>query len=174
MLTKVGTGASNVGERLSVQVDRPWNNFARGQGDNIPTWTNEGFSVDALRFFSGIRDGQPLAVLVNNNDKNKPPVFKAGMQPAEVVSLFETFYTRDGSAHQLGRLEPADFGGVRGWRWEFEVTRKTDDVRLQGLGYAAVHQGQLYAITFTAPRLNFFPRYRPAVEKLIATARIQG
>ena len=54
-----------------------------------------------------------------------------------------------------------------------ELVRKSDEVLLRGVVWGAVHQGQLFAITYSAPRLAFFPRGIAAVEKLVATARLR-
>lgn len=168
VVTKVETGAVTVREKITVQVSSPWNQFERGLADNSPTWTQEGITVDALRFYGGIRDGQPLTVVPNNK---APLNYKAGMQPAEVVRLFETLHTLDGSTYQIDKLEPAEFMGQRGFRWEYSAVRKNDDVRLRGIGYGAVVNGELNAITYTAPRLAFFGKYQAMVETLIRSAQ---
>ena len=67
----------------------------------IPTWTREGITVDALRFFVAVQDGKPIAPA---RDKEKPMIFRAGMQAHEIVSLFENLYTQDGSTFKLDRL----------------------------------------------------------------------
>ena len=172
-VSKIDTGPVTIKERLRVTVSQPWNQFEHGLADDTPTWTQDGFTVDALRFYVGVADGRPVARAAGGS-KTEPAPFRAGMQPADIVKLFEALNTRDGSSFQLDRLAPADFAGGRGFRWEYSVVRKLDDVPLRGLGYGVVHNGQLFAITYTAPRLAFFPRYQALVEALMRSAAIAG
>lgn len=172
-VVKIEAGPVTLKDRLTVVVDRPWNQFQHGLADDTPTWTQEGFTVDALRFYVGVADGQPVAKGLGTT-KAEPVPFRAAMQPADIVKLFEALNTRDGSSFQLQQLAPADFAGGRGFRWEYAVTRKLDDVQLRGVGYGVVRNGQLFAITYTAPRLAFFPRDLAMVEALMRSASIKG
>ena len=112
----VGSGEAVVAERLSVRVEEPWNRFEGGIAGPIPTWTREGITVDALQFFVAVQDGKPIAPA---RDKEKPMIFRAGMQAHEIVSLFENLYTQDGSTFKLDRLAPDAFLDAEGFRFEF-------------------------------------------------------
>jgi hypothetical protein len=57
-MSNVTTGEVVLKNRLAVQVDRPWNQFERGLADNTMTWTQDGVTVDALRFYIGLKDGE--------------------------------------------------------------------------------------------------------------------
>jgi len=96
------------------------------------------------------------------------------MQPDQLVNLFEVLYAIDGSMVSIGKVEPTVFAGERGVRFEFAVTRKLDGVQLSGVGWAAVRKNELYAASFVAPRLAFFPRLAPKVERVVQSALIQG
>ena len=173
-VSKVNTGETLVRNRLSVTVDTAWNQFERGMGDNTPTWTVEGITVDALQFYVGIKDGEPIAATPNNGKGVLPLKFHANMQPADIVALYQGLFTRDGSSFTLDKLEPAEFVGTRGFRFEYSLTRKVDDVRLRGVAYAAVRNGELFVINYSAPRLAFFPKYAAQVEALARTAKVKG
>lgn len=166
----VGSGEAVVAERLSVRVEEPWNRFEGGIAGPIPTWTREGITVDALQFFVAVQDGKPIAPA---RDKEKPMIFRAGMQAHEIVSLFENLYTQDGSTFKLDRLAPDAFLDAEGFRFESTRLRKSDDVRLSGVGWAAVRGRELTAIVFSAPRLHFFPSEIAAAEKLARSARLK-
>lgn len=172
-VTKVETGQTVVRERLVLNVASSWNRFERGQSDNTPTWTKEGITVDALQFYVGIKDGE-LITPNERNSKDAPLAFKAGMQPAEVVGLFQAMHTRTGSTFSLDKLEPSEFVGVKGFRCEFSVTRKVDDVMLRGVAYGAVRNGELFLISYTAPRLAFFAKYVQQVDALARGASVKG
>lgn len=173
-VSKIEVGEITVKNRLAVTTSTAWNQFERGLGDDTPTWTKEGITIDALQFYVGIKDGGLLAATPPNSKGVAPLVFKAGMQPAEVVALYQGLLTRDGSSFTLNRIAPTDFVGVSGFRFEYELTRKIDDVRLQGVAYAAVRNGELFMINYAAPRLRFFATYAPQAETLARSARVKG
>lgn len=172
-VSKVASGDAMVGNRLALKLDSAWNQFERGLGDNTPTWTVEGITIDALQFYVGIKDGQPIAV-TPADAKQKPLTFKATMQPAEVVALYQALLTRDGSSFQLESLAPADFLGGKGFRFDYQLNRKVDDVPMRGMAYGAVRNGELFVIHYSAPRLVFFPRYQGRVETLVRSAQLRG
>jgi hypothetical protein len=96
------------------------------------------------------------------------------MQPQEIIGLFQGLYTRDGSTFQSGRIDAVQFLGGPGFRFEYSVVRKFDDVQLSGVAWATVRGNELFALTFTAPRAGFFPRHRPRVEQVAASARLKA
>jgi hypothetical protein len=169
--THVAKGEVTVRERMAVVVDRPWNQFDSLTGDKIPTWTQEGLTLDTLRFFVGIQDGQ-LLVADTGNRADRPLVFRGTMQADDIAGLFGAYYSRGGSSFDLEAMRPASFLGLPGFRFEFNSVRKSDDVRLKGVVWAAVRDKELFAISFTAPRLTFFPRELPQAEKLATSARL--
>jgi hypothetical protein len=172
-VSHVTKGDVTLRDRLVVTVDQPWNQFERGLGDNTPTWTQDGITVDALRFYPGLKDGELLAPTPTQDKGAKPLAFKSAMSPREVVALFEALHARDG-AFTLTRVAPEPFVGTNGMRFEFTLVRQVDEVTLQGVGWLAVKDGALYAITFAAPRLAFFPRHAKLAEALARTARVKG
>lgn len=172
-VSHVATGEVTLRDRLTVTVDKAWNQFERGLGDNTPTWTQDGITVDALRFYAGLKDGELIAPTPSEPKGTKPLAFKSGMQPAEIVGLVEAAYTRDGSSFQLDRLAPQPFAGQPGFRFEFNAVRKYDEVRLKGIGWGAVRNGELFLITYTAPRLSFFDRHIASAEAIAKSARIK-
>lgn len=173
-MLKVAQGDVVLKERLSLNVAKPWNQFERGLADNTPTWTNEGVTVDALKFYIAIRDGQEIAALPAQAKGIQPLVFRASMQPAQIVALYESLLTRDGSSFALDRLEPAEFLGEKGFRFEYSLNRKIDDVPMKGVGIGVIRRGELYVIHYSAPRLVFFARYLPQVEAIARSAQVRG
>lgn len=167
----VARGETVVDQRVSVQVDRPWNQLG-GHLVEVPTWTHEGITVDALQFYIGIKDGQDLPAPAAKG--TAPLTFKSSMQASDVVALFQAKLTRDGSSFQLDRLEPSTFLGTQGFRFEYSLNRKSDDVPMKGVAVAAIRQGELFVMHYTAPRLVFFPRHLGAFESLVKSAAIKG
>jgi hypothetical protein len=171
---KVGNGTALVADRLMVPSEAAWNQIpgVHSGSNSAAVWTTEGLAIDQVNFYVGVKDGDALA---NNPNKEQRPLnFRAAMQGHEIVGLFEALATRDGSSYKLDKLEAVDFLGQRGWRAQFTVVRKFDDVKLSGSVWAAVRDGQLHAITFVAPALAFYPRLAPKVEQIAAAARLKS
>lgn len=170
-VTKVEVGQAVVKDRLSVKVESAWNRFEQGMPDDAPTWTADGFSVDALRFYVGVKDQQELGKNAPQA-KAQPLIYRTSMQAAEVVGLFQSLMTRDGSTFVLDKLEPYDFAGGKGFRYEFSMIRKSDSVQMKGVSYASVRNGELFMMMYTAPRLSFFAKRQAQIERMAQSATI--
>jgi hypothetical protein len=171
-VAKVDSGEQALGERMSLHLEGAWNHVtAPGMGP-AQTWTMEGLPVDQLLIYTGLKDGE--AVHGGGTGAQKSFHFRSSMQPDEIVALFEGMLTRDGSQFKLVKLEPAGFGGVKGFRFEYALTRKTDNVVLTGMGYGSVSKGELFALLYAAPRLSFFSRHKDRVEQIARSARVKG
>ena len=173
-VSKVDSGEALIRNRLVVQVVEPWNQFERGLADNTPTWTHEGITVDALQFYVGVKDGELLAPTPTGRKGIEPLTFRAAMQPADVMALLQSLLTRDGSSFSLDRLEATEFVGTRGFRIEYSMVRKLDEVRLRGVAFGAVRNGELFLINYSAPRLAFYPKHAAGVEALARSAKVKG
>ena len=62
---------------------------------------------------------------------------------------------------------------MKGFRFEFALTRKGDNVQMAGFGYGAVSRGELFSILYMAPRLGFYPRHVGTAERIGKTAVIK-
>jgi hypothetical protein len=172
-MEKVDSAQQNVGARLEMTLAGAWNHFQSAQIAPARVWTMEGLPVDELRVYAGVKSGEAI-------DAGGPAVagakkieFRAGMQPDEIVAMFEGLYTKGGSTFKLDKLEPWSFGGEKGFRFEFTFTRKVDGVVNLGVGYGAVSKGELFALLYVAPRLSFFPRSKGKVEQIARSARLK-
>ena len=172
-VSKVNTGAVVVRDRMLVDVAEPWNQFERGLNPMAASWANEGLFVDTLQFYVGIKDGGLIAPTPSEPKGVAPLVFKSTMQPAEVATLFQNLWARDGSTFTIDRIEPNNWLGGDGFRVEFSAVRSTDDVRMLGVAWGAVRNGELFIISYSAPRLTFFARYRPRAEAIAKSARLK-
>ena len=171
-VAKMDTGEQTVGGRLVVQLQGPWNHVSGPGIGPAQTWTMEGLPVDQLLIYAGIKDGEVMHQ-PDRSGKRKDFSFRATMQPDDVVAMFEGMLTRDGSVFKLAKLEPATFGGEKGFRFEFSVTRKVDSVLLAGVGYGTVVRGELFAMIYAAPQLGFFARHQQNVEQMARSARLK-
>lgn len=172
-VTKVESGPRAIGERLTVTLHGAWNHLdAPGLGP-AQVWTMEGMPVDQLLLYSGLKDGQAVHA-TGGGSQGKTFSFRATMQPDEIVAMFEGMLTRDGSRFALTRLAPMTFAGTRGFRFDYTLTRKIDNVQLSGIGWGAVDKGELYALIYTAPRMVFFERHRQGAEQIAMSARLKN
>lgn len=172
-VTKVESGQRAIGERLTVTLQGAWNYIdAPGLGP-AQVWTMEGMPVDQLLLYSGLKDGQAVHA-TGGGAQAKTFAFRASMQPDEIVALFEGMLTRDGSRFALTKLSPVPFAGKTGFRFDYTLIRKIDNVQLTGIGWGMVDKGELYAIIYTAPRIVFFERHRPGVEQIAMSARLKN
>jgi hypothetical protein len=172
-VSKVSSGTVTVRDKLVVDVAEPWNQFESGLNPMASSWTNEGLFVDTLQFYVGIKDGGLIAPTPSEPKGLAPLAFKSAMKPAEVATLFQNLWARDGSTFSLDRIEPHTWLGGEGFRVEFSVVRRTDDVRLLGVAWGAVRNGELFVISYSAPQLTFFARYRPRAEAIAKSARLK-
>jgi len=173
-------GEQVVNGRLVVNVSDAWNKVTDPwEGEPYDIWTQEGIPLDHLRLWGGVRVGQalvakPVILFRAPGEKDaRSPTFTAGLTPDRLVNLFETLYANEGAV-QVTRVEPTVFAGQKGVRFEFTLARRADDVTLQGVGWLAVHRQELFAATFAAPRLTFYPQLLPMAEAVVRTARIRG
>ena len=165
---EVNEGEARVGGVMLVTADKGWNHLVVVDRP-WTAWTHDGSVIDELRFWAGMPDGQAIAP--PDNREQRPLNFRRTMQPHELVALFASLQARDGSAVKLEKMEPAQFVGVQGVRFRFSVLRASDDTRMSAVGWAAVRGEQLYAMTFVAPRLEFFARHEAQVERIAKSAR---
>ncbi len=170
-MAKVDSGSHGLGERLTVTIEGPWNHLTAPDLGPAQTWTMEGLPLDQLLLYTGIKDG--ALVHSKSYGKIRNFAFRATMQPDEIVTMFEGMLTRDGSTFTLTKLEPAIFGGLKGFHFEYNMIRKMDNVILTGVGWGTVSKGELFAMIYMAPRLGFFAQHSAQVEKIALSARIK-
>lgn len=170
---KVETGSNTVGERFTMHLEGPWNHVDFPGIKPGQVWTMEGVTVDELVIYSGIKDGQVMHPENSAQSKKQNVVFRSNMPTEQIVSMFEGVFTRDDSIFKLMRVEPSTFGGKKGFLFEFERIRKTDNLRQLGFGYGAVDNGELFSLVYIAPALTFFPRHQARVEAIAHSAFIK-
>ena len=171
-IAKVESGPQTVGDRLVVNLEGAWNHLSGPGIGPAHTWTMEGLPIDQLRIYVGIKDGEAVHQ-ADSSGRLKPFNFRASMQAEEVVAMFEGLLTRDGSVFKLAKLEPVTFAEQKGFRFEFTLIRKVDNVRLAGVGYGTVFKGELYAMLYAAPQLGFYARHQRSVEHMARSAKLK-
>ncbi len=171
-------GDQVVNNRMKVTVAEAWNKVSVPGGKQpFDSWTQEGLSLDHLRLWAAVKSGQSLVELASGSTPagakaRRVPTYRSGMPMDEIVNLFEMVYSADGSVVTLDKVSPGQFAGENGVHFEFSVARKRDGVQLKGVGWASVRNNELFAASFVAPRLAFYPRLLPKAQSVVTTARI--
>jgi hypothetical protein len=168
-------GDQTLNNKMAVKLPEAWNRL-NYPGQPYEVWTQEGASIDQLRFWAGVPAGKEIVTLPYAPAGQKAarvPTFTGKMTPDELVSLFEIMYSADGSQVKVTKIEPGTFAGAKGVRFELLVTAKKTDLQVRGVGWAAVRNNELYAATYTAPDLAFFKRLMPKAEAVVKTAAIK-
>jgi len=162
-----------VRDRLAVRNDGAWSRLEGTQEAKHEVWTSDGLPLDQLHFHTGIAEGESL-VVVKDRPADKPvPRFRKDMQAQDVVELYESFASRDGSVFKLEKLAPARFADEDGFRFEFSRVRKRDEVRTRGVAYGAIHRGELFLLVFEAPRIHYFAKHLPRAEAIAQSAHLR-
>jgi len=171
-MPKLAPGPVTVKSVLIVTSDGGWNRIDPPGIGRDETWTSNGIGLDALTFYVGIRNGESL-IAFQGGSLRRPPTFRGAMLPTEIVELYEETVTRDGSTFRLERLTPAPFAGAQGFRFEFTIVRKGDDVTLRGFAHGAVVKDRLYLVVFRAPRIHYYARHLPRAEAVARSAQLK-
>ncbi len=160
----------------TVDPQIPWSRFARGK---IEVWTVDGPTLQAVRVYKGLQDGETLLPL--RGDDKQLPVYRRDMRATEVMEFFVDSLI---AAEQLGwrepnltsgrfaaeNLRPFDFNGQRGFRFEIRFTA-SNGLEYDGFVVGTRIEEKLYLISYSGTRQYYFPKYKQAAEKLIASIR---
>jgi hypothetical protein len=166
-----------VGGVISVQPGIAWNKVAvQNYQGKIEVWTLDGPALNTLMFFTGVADGEPLFSARGQGAKqDKPPVFRATMNPVDIQELLEatvarTFQTTIVEGHDL---KPAPVASGRGFRFEIRMVGR-DEVERDGVFVGTIRDRKLYGAWFQGAKLHYFARYLPEFENIVASAQLVG
>jgi hypothetical protein len=163
----VMAGPAKLPGGLTLQPENDWSAWKYGA---VQTWTVHGPSLEAVTIVSGLKDGKSIARPASYKDKM--PLFRSGMAASEIAELTVETLLRTGYGKvEIVGVQPDTFAGTPGFRFGMTLVDSNGLEKL-GFGTGAVVDGKLYMILYCAPNLHYFDKYKPAVEQLIASARI--
>jgi hypothetical protein len=167
-----------VGDVISVQPGMMWNKLGySGFEGNVEVWTIDGPQLNTLVFFTGVRDGEPLFTrrTANPEQQEKPPVFRASMNPLEVQELLEATVARffQTTLAQGRNLNPETVADGQGFRFETRLVGR-DEVERVGIFVGTIRNKRLYGAWFQGARLHYFKRYEPEFDRLVKSAKLVG
>jgi len=163
---------------ISVQPGMRWNKLeSPNVAGHVEVWTLDGTVLNTLVFFTGVHDNEPLFVRsdVKPGREEKPPVFRASMNPLEVQELLEATIARlFRTTLAEGRsLRAQTIDGGRGFRFETRMVGR-DEVERWGAFVGTVRKGRLYGAWFQGARLNYYERYLPEFDRIVDSAKLVG
>lgn len=169
LITKVDPGEVTIDGKMTVKIDKAWNQLPERIRESSAHWTRDGILLDNLEFFVGVANGAKIGKQQSKNIK--PITFLASMQGDQLVSLVESYYSRDESRFTLVKVEPTTFVGAKGVKVRFTLIRKEDDVKLSGIAWVVNRNKEFYAMFYTAPSLGFFPSSEAMVTQIAESAK---
>ncbi len=160
----------------TVDPQIPWSRIAKGK---IEIWTVDGPTLQAVRFYKGLKDGD--ALLPIRGDEGEIPVYRRDMRATEIMEFFVDSLI---AAERLGwrepnltagriaaeNLRPYDFSRQRGFRFEIRFVA-ANGLEYEGFVVGARIEDKLYLISYSGTRQYYYPKYKQAAEKLMASLR---
>ena len=157
---------------MVVTPSRDWNQLSVKPGKKAETWTLDGEQLNDVTWFGGIAPGEPLVREVSK--KRKPlPKFTSATLLVELPELLEATYrsAKDIGSFKVTGSTPDRFLGQDAIRFSYEYV-DNDNLPRRGEARAALAKGQLYMVTFDAPRLHFFEKSLEDFRALSDSARL--
>ncbi len=160
----------------TVNPQNPWNRVARGK---IEVWTIDGPTLQAVRFYKGLQDGEKLLPIRTN--AKQMPVYRPNMRANEIMEFFIDSLI---AAERLGwreanltashiaaeNLRPFDLNGLSGFRFEIRFAA-SNGLEYDGFVVGTLIEEKLYLISYSGTRQYYYPKYKQAAENLIASIR---
>ena len=107
-----------VGGVFRVDPGVMWSGIKSGR---VEVWTINGQDLESISFLTAIKDDEPLLPVAGGKKKDTP-TYRSGMRAPDVVDLFEaTLISFDYSQIEARNLRPAEIGGTRGFRFEYDA-----------------------------------------------------
>lgn len=154
-----------IDEVYSVEPQISWTSFTT---ERIDAWTVDGFTLQALRFYKGIANGEPI--VTGGKDEERRPRFRPTMAETEIAELVvDSLY--NGRARP-GELRPVPFGSAPGFRFDLNYVTN-EGVNRRALVIGAVIKEKLELIIYDGTALHYFPRHQDAVERVIQSIQLR-
>ena len=163
-ITLVPASQQEIGNAYSVNPQITWNKVAGGPGE---LWTNSGVTLEAVRLYGNLKEGDALFELAGKNKEF--PKFDADMRAPEVAEFVVDSLTAFGFGDvETNNLKPTKFGDLSGYRFDLKMV-SGQGLEFDGLAAGAVEDGKLHLILYYGPSAYYFPEYKDEVEGIIAS-----
>ncbi len=158
-----------IGGAYKVQPTVAWNAYSKQQFGLIDErWTIDGIGLGDMRFWHDVKGGETLF----ESRTLEYPKFEADMRPTEVAELYAGSLSKAGVVDfETQNLRPAKFGNVEGFRFEFTYLVDTG-LKQRGTALAAIVDGKLQLIVYSAPELHYYEKNLEEAEKVLASVQV--
>ena len=157
---------TDIGGVYTVDPQISWSSAKAG---NSMLWTVDGPFLQALHLVDPVNDGEPL---FERSPETKGLTFHRGMTAIEIKELVEDTWGATGAQKiETEYFKPFKFSGQQGFRFELTFLA-TNGLEKQALVVGSVIDNKLYLIVYSGARAHYFPKYKGAVEKLIASVKL--
>lgn len=170
---------TRIGDTYSVEPQVRWTSLR--QGGRTELWTIDGPGLESIRFIKNVGDGETLfgrAVVTagpggGRTPEDKQPRFRATMTPSEIMELVaDTWSVLGASKVQTTDLRPAKFGAADGFLFNFAFVWP-DGAEARAMAAGAVVKQRLQLVVYSGTQLHYFDKYRPTVDRLLESIRIE-
>lgn len=158
---------------MLVTPPQDWNKDGSRPGKKAESWTLDGYSLNHLTFFGGIKTGDTL--YKDRRKKEQPlPAFDSSMLIPDIVQWVEAnkrlvFGT---ALFEVQSVEPAQFAGHSGFRFKYTYVTSDDDLKKRGDAVGAMIDGQLYLIDYVGADLHYFERDLGQFETIVTSVQL--
>lgn len=171
-LMKSGESVTVAKSSLSVTPPRDWNKLSVRPGKKAETWTLDGERLNDISFYADIAPGEPL--FREHNKKRDPlPKLRPNSLLTDIPELVEGTYRSHYSiaVFSIGTSSPTKFLGHPAIRFSYEYVTP-DELTRRGEAVAMLRNGNLFMISYDAPKLHFFDRNVDDYRALVASAKL--
>ncbi|MCK0099772.1 hypothetical protein MWU38_10285 [Qipengyuania sp. S6317L1] len=171
-LREQGVDFSVAKSSLTVTPTRDWNRLNGRRGKRTERWTLDGPQLNDVTFFGGVEGGTSL-FKGRGQQKDALPKFERSMLLIDIPTLLDSTYrvTRGMRSFDILDIEPQPFLGAEGVGFSYQMIA-SNGATLRGEARAVILDGELFMITYEAPRLFYFETYLSDFQKLLDSARI--
>ena len=167
-----------IDETFRVKPQIQWSRSVRG---HIELWTVDGPTLQAVRFYKGLKDGENLFRVSRGGDDSLP-VYRPHMTANEIMEFYVDSLIAakrlglrvanwTGSRFETEGLRPLHFDGQPGFRFEIRFLA-ANGLEYEGFVVGTQIEQKLYLIVYSGTREYYYARYKDAAEKLVASIRL--
>ena len=154
-----------VGDGVTVMPQVKWNQLS-SSGQIL--WTQNGFTLDTVRFTNGVKNGDPLRPVLGMR-KDALAAYDSKMLPNDVQDLVVGTLQKEGMTNvRSANLSPCPFGTVTGFCFDLDFATK-DGLTMKGKVIASKRADRLDLIEFRAPAEYYYDAVSPSVTAVFAS-----
>lgn len=156
-----------IGDRYTVQPGQLWTHLRRTEPE---TWTLNGPMLDRLLLVADLAENATL--FQSDGDRATMPTWRSSMTESEAMEFVEDSFAQLGMGQvRVGNLRPADFGDRPGFAFDMAYV-DGEGLNKRGAAVAAVIDGKLNMMLFTAAATHYFAAGYPDVEQMARSIQV--